>query len=67
MRGRGPTTDVRTRSPTRRRRMPDLRCEERGDAMQAVAIGVGGHQLQDDELASLLHRQVDTQTEASGG
>lgn len=35
--------------------------------MQAVAVVVGGHQLQHDELASLRHGQVDAQTEAGGG
>lgn len=35
--------------------------------VQAVAVVVGGDQLQDGELSSLRDVQVDTQTETRGG
>lgn len=35
--------------------------------VEAVTVVVGGDQLQDSELSSLRHGQVDTQTEAGGG
>lgn len=35
--------------------------------MQAVAVVVGGHQLQHNELPLLRHGQVHTQAEARGG
>lgn len=35
--------------------------------VQAVAVVVGGDQLQDGELSSLRYGQVDAQTEAGGG
>lgn len=44
-----------------------LRGEERGDVVEAVAVVVGGDQLQDGELSSLRDGQVDAQTEAGGG
>lgn len=44
-----------------------LRGEERGDVVEAVAVVVGGDQLQDGKLSSLRDSQVDAQTEAGGG
>lgn len=41
--------------------------EERGDVVEAVAVVVGGDELQDGELSSLRHGQVNTQAEAGGG
>lgn len=35
--------------------------------LEAVAVVVGGDQLQDGELSSLRYGQVDAQAEASGG
>lgn len=43
-------------------------CSEEGrDVVQAVAVVVGGNQLQDGELPSLRYGQVNTQTETGGG
>lgn len=35
--------------------------------VEAVAVAVGGDELQDNELSSLRYGQVDRQTEAGGG
>lgn len=44
-----------------------LRGEEGRDVVEAVAVVVGGDELQDGELSSLRYSQVDAQAEASGG
>ncbi len=44
-----------------------LRRKERGDVVEAVAVVVGGDQLQDGELSSLRYGQVNSQTKAGGG
>ena len=48
-------------------RQRDLRGEERGDVVHAVAVVVGGHQLEHGELAALGGGQVNGQTQACGG
>ena len=45
----------------------DLSGEERGDVVHAVAVVVGGDQLEHGELPALRGGQVNGQTQACGG